>query len=86
MATAKKKVVKKKVVKKKAAPAAPALRSQTAKLHVVLGDELMRNFEAKCETIGMSKSEVARTLLESFANSVIKITVPKVSQTKAIRK
>lgn len=80
MATAKKKVVKKQAVKKKAL--------SNNKLHAVLGDELMGKYETQCSKVGasgMTKSEVARLLAEAFANGVITITAPKVTQKKAIK-
>lgn len=96
MATAKKVVKKKTSVKKKssAVPGLPVKKVDKAKakalgnnkLHVVLGDPLMKKYEGQCEAIKMSKSEVGRLLIDAFANGVIKITVPKVSQTKAIKK
>jgi len=93
MTIVKKKAVTKKITTKKTSvKKAPVKRVAknvalgTSKLHVVLGDPLMLNFVQKCETIGMSKSEVGRLLIDAFSNGTIKITVPKVSQTKAIRK
>ena len=79
MATAKKKVAKNKVAKKK-----PLTNN---KLHAVLGDDLMVKYEAQCAKVGsgMTKSEVARLLAESFANGGIVITPPKVAQKKAIK-
>lgn len=74
MATAKKKAVKKKVAKKK-----PLTNT---KLHAVLGDELMRRYEAKCDGINMTKSEVARELAMAFADGIVTITPPKVSKKK----
>ena len=80
MATPKKTAVKKQAVKK-----TPLSNN---KLHAVLGDDLMGNYEERCKSIGssgMTKSEVARLLAEAFANGTITITAPKVSQKKAIK-
>ena len=70
------------VTKKKAVKKAPVAK----KLHVVMGDGgSIEDFESACANVKMTKSQVARLLIESFINGVIKITPVKVKQTKAIR-
>ncbi len=55
------------------------------KLHVVLGVESLGSYEKACDDIGIGKSDVTRLLTEAFVNGSIKITVPKVTQKKAIK-
>ena len=74
---------KKKVVKKAAVKKTVANTLSNKKLHVVLGDK-MNNFEAKCESIGMTKSEVGRLLAETFIDGTVKIIPAKVNK-KTIR-
>jgi len=70
-------IAKKKVVKKKPL--------NNGKLHVVLGVKSLGNYEKACDDIGIGKSGVTRLLTESFVNGAIKITVPKVTQKRAIK-
>lgn len=86
MATTKKRVAKKKVATKTAATkaVAPKAALTNTKLHAVLGETLMRKYERRCAKSGMTKSEVARILVEAFANGSITITAPALVQLEPI--
>lgn len=75
-----KKTTKKKVTKKKSPVKTKNLGQH--KVHVVLGEDLMKDVSKKCDELKMSKSEVGRILFEYLVTGSLRVIPAKVVKSR----